>query len=507
MPSRTTAAFPLQLLQSGDRQQSLFETAQKQRFLWLCIHLPDLALEVIAENKDNTPCAIFVETGSQGIIQSVSPAAAEMGVAPFMSLSAAFTLCSSLAVYPYDPRAESLQLRKIAKWAEGFTPIVSLESPRSLLLEVQGSLRLFGGLHALKEKIRKSFAQAWSHRFCLAIAPTPIASLLLASYGQETIVEQQTALRSVLGRLPINGLLLDVKLLKRLRKIGAQQLRDLWRLPRDGLARRFGPELLQYLDRALGVLPDPRKPYKTAQRFSAEIDSPMEVKNTRFILTAAKELITRLATFLRHRDAAVNELVFYLYHLQIPPTELKFGLRYMSRDAGQLLRLLAEHLNQLQLSASVVKLGLICKKINPFISQNESLFSYPLAPLAKGQGDPHWQSLLEQLHGRLGKHAINGLLVQADHRPEHAWRYAELGALGDQAMASVRPLWLLPRPKCLPEYPPLEIVSGPERIEGGWWQGQDIRRDYYTALDKKGRRLWVFRDLIDKLWYVHGLFA
>jgi len=472
-------------------------------------------------DKDHKPRAIFIDTGTQCRIQTVSPAAAQMGVAPLMPLSAAFALCSTLVVTPYDSHAESLQLRKIATWAERFTPMVSLEPPRSLLLEVRGSLRLFGGLDSLRAKIRKHFTQTWSHRFCLAIAPTPMASVLLARYGQETVVAEQAALRSVLGRLPIDVVFLDAKLLKRLKKIGVQHLRDLWRLPRDGLARRFGPGLLRYLDRVLGVLADPRNPYKTTQKFMAKIDLPMEVKNTRFIFMAAKKLITQLLTFLRERDAAVSELSVYLYHLQRPPTELTFGLRYMSRDAAQLLSLLEEHLNRLQLSAPVFCVGLSSQKIGPFIRHNEALFASPLAPLDsqlvdkeqgeqlvdKEQDDPHWQGLLEQLQGRLGRDAINGLSVQADHRPEHAWRYTELGAPGDMAMAHRRPLWLLPAPICLREHSLTEIVSGPERIEGGWWQGQDIRRDYYTALDKKGRRLWVFRDLMDKHWYLHGLFA
>ncbi len=507
MAAKPTGTFPLQFLQSDDSQQSLFEARQKPKFLWLCIHLPDLALEVLADSKNNKPYAVFNETKNQGIIQAVSSSAEKMGVTPFMPLSAAFTLCPSLEVSPYDSYVESLQLCKIAKWAENFTSIVSLEPPRSLLLEVQGSLHLFGGLNALKEKIRKRFIQAWPHRFCLAVAPTPMASLLLARYGRETMIMEQSALRSELGRLPVDILLLDTKRLKRLRKIGAQQLHDLWRLPRDGLARRFGPDLLQYLDRVLGVLADPRDSYQVSHKFSLEIDLPMEVKSTHFILMAAKNLIEQLVTFLREGDTAVNELVFYLYHAQTPVTELKLGLRYMSRDAVQLLGLLKEHFNRFKLSSPIVKLELVCHKIYPFISRNESLFLDQTLPVDKGQDDIHWQNLLEQLQGRLGKHAISGLSVRADHRPEKAWCYGELGAFSDQAVVHVRPLWLLPRPRRFPEHLRVKIISGPERIENGWWQGQDVRRDYYTAFDKKGRRLWVFRDLTDKLWYLHGLFA
>ena len=55
---------------------------------------------------------------------------------------------------------------------------------------------------------------------------------------------------------------------------------------------------------------------------------------------------------------------------------------------------------------------------------------------------------------------------------------------------------------------PLLLLSDPERIEGGWWDSQDIRRDYFTAADIDGSRLWIFRNLRnDNAWYLHGYFG
>jgi protein ImuB len=51
------------------------------------------------------------------------------------------------------------------------------------------------------------------------------------------------------------------------------------------------------------------------------------------------------------------------------------------------------------------------------------------------------------------------------------------------------------------------MTSGPERIESGWWDGDDVQRDYYVVRMPSGPDLWVFRDLRDSQWYLHGLWS
>ena len=54
----------------------------------------------------------------------------------------------------------------------------------------------------------------------------------------------------------------------------------------------------------------------------------------------------------------------------------------------------------------------------------------------------------------------------------------------------------------------LEIEEGPERIESGWWDGHDVRRDYYVARTQAGVRLWVFRERTpERRWFLHGIFG
>ena len=51
-------------------------------------------------------------------------------------------------------------------------------------------------------------------------------------------------------------------------------------------------------------------------------------------------------------------------------------------------------------------------------------------------------------------------------------------------------------------------LRGPERIETGWWDGREVRRDYFQTRAEDGAKLWVYRERrAPQHWYVHGLFG
>lgn len=407
------------------------------------------------------------------------------------------------------------KLRQFAAWAGRFTPLVSLQLPQALLLEISASLRLFGGLATLKKAFNDGLS-ASDVRAHVAITPTPLASLLLASQGQTLSLTSPERLRPILSRLPISVLPIDADSTRRLLGTGVRDLHDLWRLPRQGLARRYGPELLNFLDRALGLQPDPREIFHAAPRFAAELELPWEIDNTAALLEAAHGLLARLGRFLSARDAGITRLQLELHHAKSPPSRLRIGTCHVTRDVAHLLKLLEEHLNRFRLPAPTLKLRLATASLQPFIASNEPLFDKHRSERKRNDElDLDWRQLLEQLQARLGRKAVRGLKVFADHRPEQAWKIIEPGRQSsDTTPRRRRPLWLLPNPQPLVSrqgYPwrrgPLSITTSPERIESGWWDGQDIRRDYYVAQDTDGSQLWVFRDLCSHTWFLHGFFG
>jgi protein ImuB len=122
--------------------------------------------------------------------------------------------------------------------------------------------------------------------------------------------------------------------------------------------------------------------------------------------------------------------------------------------------------------------------------------------------------LIDQLQARLGEKSVYGVTVYADHRPEKSWRATIPGEQQYYAPLNHRPSWLLHTPKALvsiSDIPqlrgPLTILNGPERIETGWWDEKDIKRDYYLALTQDRSQIWIYKDVKDRKWFLHGIFS
>ncbi|MGR9053892.1 MAG: Y-family DNA polymerase, partial [Gammaproteobacteria bacterium] len=385
----------------------------------------------------------------------------------------------------------------LADAASEFSQWVSLDCPHALLLEVGACLSLFGGPERLREKVRQT-SQSLGHRPSIALAPSPAASELLARLNLETIVQQPAKLHSLLGPVPLPALNLDDKLLKRLSRTGVQTLQDLWRLPRDGLARRYGTDLLQYLDALAGNDSRILRQFHRPPRFSGRRELPAELEKLEHFFPAVEQLAGELADFLRRHDAAALAVTLSLHHYRRPASRIDLTFRRAARDAEHCCRLLREKLERTDLSAPVLAVELSSEAIAPFQPQTFDLFD-------DKNRESDWEAALEQLQVRLGHQALQYPAATADHRPERAGLLAYASETVDAALPP-RPLWLLLEPKPL-NPSDLHCLPGRERIESGWWDGAPARRDYRIAYDRSGRKLWVYRDLKAGAWYCHGLFG
>ena len=483
--------------------------------LWLALVFPKLALEVHDDQRDDTPAVVVKDYKGRSVVHTASCSAEMQGVRVNMPVNAAYAICPGLKIYPADEQPQLKRLRQLAAWASQFTSKVNIQPPQALLLEVRGSERLFGGLSAIQDLISQQLTEQWQCSYQSAVTPTPMASLLLACAGQSDVVRNKQHLRSVLGRLSVTNLPIGLKKKRQLRNIGARVLRDLWRLPKDGIARRFGPELINYLDRTLGLIPDPLDFFASSEVFDAYYEFPMEVYSTDLLFNIAEQLLQQLTTFLRQRDVCINQCRFRLFHAEHAAIDIIVGARKATRDHNRLVMLLEEHLNRLSLQAPVKSIKLQANDFVQFSPQELSLFLEPVADLRLACNESDIESLLEQLQARIGSDAIKSYYSVADHCPEYAYRVNQSGKEKGGCIKQQRPFWLLSEPRLLPKKHnlpwlrgPVSLIKGPERIETGWWSGHDVRRDYYVAVDSKGSHLWVFQELNeDCRWYLHGLFA
>lgn len=430
------------------------------------------------------------------------------GIRPGMQVSAAHALAHGLELRERDTVAEHAALARLAAWAGQFSSLVSEVPPQTLVLEIAASLTLFGGLERLLENVRGGL-QELGYCVRLAVAPTPLAATWLARAGDTQPVTDLPLLARRLFALPLARLDLSAEQTALLRDIGLDTLGDCVRLPRDGLTRRLGPGFVTALDRAFGRLPDPRPPFAPPPEFAGSLALSAAVDDIERLLFALHRLVLELCGFLTARGAGVQRLTLRLQHAGAAVTEVHLGLLAPTRAARHLMELVRERLARLELAQPVETVGLHADTLLPLADRNCELFpaTRPAAEAAT--------LLLERLRVRLGRDAVRGLHLVAEHRPECAWRYAEPGAPGAAAPPIARPLWLLPAPVPLELRDTRPYLDGAlalaperERIESGWWDGADVRRDYYVARDHRGARLWVYRELGGApRWWLHGIFG
>lgn len=387
------------------------------------------------------------------------------------------------------PEAEREALEAVALWMGRFTPRVSLEPPSGVAAEVQGSLGLFGGAGGLARRMRAGLAEL-GFEASLAFAPTARAALWRAAGGGRRLEELPLA---VTGLAP--------EALELAANLGLKTLGELMRLPREGVARRFGQALLDELDRALGRIPEPRALFVPPARFRARLELPAPVAETAAVLFVARRLLAGLEGFLAARHAGVRGFVLELLHDEGAPARVEMALAAPGRDATYFAGLLRERLGAARLARPVEAVRLEAADLAPLPGASAGLFCDPRS------GGEEWLRLAERLQARFGAQAVHGLAPHPEHRPERAWRTLAVGEKApprDDPPPGPRPLWLIEPPRRLDEES-FTLLAGPERIESGWWDGAEAKRDYFVARAGQASLLWIYRE--SGAWYLHGIFA
>jgi protein ImuB len=360
------------------------------------------------------------------------------------------------------------------------------------------------------------------------------SSLVVRERGKDADLD------SALASLPVGLLDGADQVMDTLWGIGVRTIGDVLALPRDGFARRFGASLLDQIDRARGSLPDARALFVAPERYHGQLELPAPVHETEALLFAVRRLVVELAGFLHGRGAGVTRMRFDLVHEDVPPTSIVIGLA-ATRQIEHMQNVLRERLAQLQLPDRVEAIRLVSEETAPLDGKEGELFQ------GAGKDVEAGTQLIERLRARLGEGAVHALALHADHRPERAQGTSQGTQAGTQAGARaampavkgnaqatqasagtssakgsmskdergisrsspVRPLWLFVEPRLLggePASAELKLLSGPERIESGWWDDHEVGRDYFIGRDAQGAEVWLYRDRGGQ-WFMQGVFA
>jgi len=482
------------------------------------VHLPQLPLETFRPRWSEPGLHVVVDRER---VLAMSAEAAASGVRKDMRRGGVQTLCPDAILHEHDVLREQEAMDGIALALLQYTPEVALAEEASLLLDVTASLRFFGGRPALCRLVRNS-VEALGFTPQVGMAPTAQGAWLLARFRtSRSNAQRRTASMDTLARR-LDAL--RCTLLPALRPfqewlegIGCITFADLRRLPRAGLQRRCGKEVLEGLDRAYGQAPELFEWVQAPKTFAAQLELPDRIEYAEAVLFAARRLLLQMTGWLVAQQLAVSRFVLLLQHERgrtaIPPTPVEIALADPVWHEEHLTRLLKERLGRIELAAPVIGLRLEAGQVSPMLPPTESLFPDP------GSAPADYHRLLELLTARLGDRSVLAPSPRADHRPEvcNAWMpAATVKRPSPLPFQTERPFWILETPLELmvrdhrPFYgSPLRLIKGPERIECGWWDGGLVVRDYFIAQGTTSTCYWVYRERMGEevCWYLQGLFG
>jgi protein ImuB len=526
----------------------------------LCLRFPNWPVQwrYVTEPSVKPQALVVHAPAERGKVRVIAccRSARKRGVRMGMLLAEAQSLWPGSASHtvrfePHDLLADRQRLRDLVGWSLQFGPWVSIgdgPAPDCLLLDVTGCGYGFGGETGIAEKMIVGLARKgyWA---VVAIADTLGAAWAVAHYGlsaeSRAVVIPDGRHEEVLKSLPVEALRLPAREVNLLHEVKVTRIDQLLALPRADLPSRFGPAVLLHLDRALGLVPEVLKPEQPADALEKSWAFEPPVSDRYSLVGAIEEILERLLKLVPRNRLGVHRLLCSLEVVDRDPIHFPVELLRPTASQRDLMELVGLQIDRIQLPGEVSGLTVRIAALSPLEFRQDDLFGGG----SSERGDEATR-LIERLIGRLGDRAVVWPRLVADAQPELAFQYGSCllptPRLGDggrgRGVTSPRHKTPPPvplsetgrgsptRPICLKNRPvPISVVSvypggsprrihwndrdhlverswGPERIETGWWRGDDIQRDYFVVQTTQGERLWLFRDLTDGSWFVHGMF-
>jgi len=494
----------------------------------------------------DAPSIVVARQNNALQISALDDAAARLGLEIGLPLANARAICPQLRVFDADEAADASLLNDIADWCDRFTPLVALDAPHGLFLDITGCAHLFGGEAALMQMLcgalrRQGFAVS------AAIAATSVCARTLRNHLHGRIVGEGGEAAAV-QPLPVFALGADQSITRGLRRAGLNTIGDVAARARHEIAARFGAGFTILLEQALGEGDAPISPRKPLPDYIVEKRFAEPVATEGVISATLSRLAQMLVTAMDRQGKGARRLEASFFRTD-------GTLRAIMVDTGQpatrsevIDRLFRERLEALN---DPLDPGFGFDLIRLSASRTEIVVPQQRDLDANVHDNDELADLVDRIAARIGGRRVVVHLPQDSHIPERAvmaapaqhYLAAALQASWPARVASeppLRPLRLFERPEpirvpfaTVPDGPPHHFtwrrathavvrVEGPERIAMEWWKqdGEVLTRDYFRVEDESGLRFWIYRDglygseLVNEdgkpapaNWFVHGLFA
>ena len=503
--------------------------AQKQRMTRRIVSLwfPKLGIDRLARRMrhdwDKLPVVVIAETGNRVFVTDLNTEAEQAGIAPGMALADARTLSPGLITHPAEPAADAMFLNQLARWCRRFTPVVALEAPDGLYLDVTGCARLYKGEANLMAAIAAETA-GLGLTARLGLADTAGAARALAHYGKNGTIAAPGKAREAIQDLSVAALRLDGDTVATLKRLGLNRIGSLYPLASASLAKRFGEATLTRLRQALGIVPEPLDPLPFTPPFVARMGFAEPIALSDDVKAALDILTARLCKRLEREQFGCRRLVFTLHRVDNSSQSITAGTSEPVARPEHLTFLIEEHLDTLDAGFGIERAEVRMPVVEPR-SETSLTFSEGARPLAL-------PALLDRLGNRIGFDKVLRFSPAETHIPERAFIAQAAAYAGSGAGCwpkLTRPARLLARPQLLDTVTDdgftlhgrqhrIVTREGPERITPEWWWDDPAwglaPRDYWSVADADGRRFWIYRTLKvahppqphETRWYLHGLF-
>jgi protein ImuB len=458
------------------------------------------------------------------VVKAVSRVAHAKGIHTGMVVADCRAVFPGLQVLDDKPGLSEKLLNALAEWCLRYTPVIAIDPPDGLILDVSGCPHLWGGERPyLKDIIIK--LRGFGYDVRAAIADTVGAAWAVSRYGQVTpLIEPDRQIEAIMSLPPV-ALRLDAALSQRLAKLGLNSIGSFMNMPRTALRRRFGQTLLDRIDEAVGQKQEVIRPICPVEPYQERLPCLEPIRTKTGIEIALENLLEKLCKRLEKEAKGLRACVFKAYRVDGEIQQLKIGTNRATRNVKHLIKLFEN------------KTGCLI----PALGFEVFVIEAPIVEDAPATQEAFWATsshddmevmeLLDRIGGKVGMNTIHRYLPDEHYWPERSLKIA--GSFEEKETTPwrtdlPRPVHLLPKPELIevsvpmPDYPPLLFIykgqlhnikkaDGPERIEQEWWIENGLYRDYYCVEDESGRRYWLFRsgsyDTCDPKWFIHGFFA
>jgi protein ImuB len=505
----------------------------------LALWLPRLPTDRLIRKpgaRSDAPLVISQKANNALQVHALEARAQALGLYKGQPLANARAMVQPLAIVPADDKADAALLDGIADWCDRFTPLVSLDGPDGLFLDITGAAHLFDGEARMLTAVVESIA---GHGFAVqgAIAGTSLAAQALARYAPGTIVPPGGEAQAV-APLPITALECEDKVLRALRHAGLKTVGMVAGRLHSELSERLGKSFVTRLNVMLGAEERPLQPRRALPDLMAEQRFAEPIVTEEMIAASLLQLTQHLSRILERegRGARMLEAAFFRADGKVERIAVRMGEPL--REPAVMLRLLRQKLDALAdpldpgFGFDLIRLeALLAEETRP------ATISFDNNENARRQVG----FLVDRLAARFGDARVQRFVPQDTHIPEAASVAvpAQDGDWGEQTWNRKRlpgdpprrPLRLLGKPEEIsvplsevPDGPPVRFrwrhaqfqvlrAEGPERIAMEWWRNRGMTRDYFRVETNDGQRFWLYRDGLYEQnglaprWYLQGLFA